>query len=276
MESKIEKSLPGLKIHKKLEDLDIKHFFSGKYCERRVFIKYNHDSVQLAQEIRALRKVGSVKYFPEMIFHNENLLILKLYGDDLQVTYKKKPIPMETVVRITRQILKALKYLHCKYKLVHLDIKPENICFASSRSVVLLDLENCKEVNSKTDKFAGTVVFCPMRLHDLLINRERIVVEGKHDMESLIYTMKILQNTLPWDKYGDEEHVALKNDKEKFWRNQTDDSVNMNWPPGFSFLILHIKNCLENTSSFNYDKSIRLMERDICEYFFSYLDAPLR
>jgi len=53
--------------------------------------------------------------------------------------YKHKGIPMPTVKIITRQVLLGLNYMHMVCKIIHTDLKPENVLFAiSSEEIEIL------------------------------------------------------------------------------------------------------------------------------------------
>lgn len=51
--------------------------------------------------------------------------------------YHKKGIPIEALKILIRQVLEGLDYLHTKCRLIHTDIKPENILLTINKNQIL-------------------------------------------------------------------------------------------------------------------------------------------
>ena len=60
-------------------------------------------------------------------------MVFETLGDNLLAlikAYKYKGIPVDLVRKITRQVCFALDFLHRKCRLIHTDLKPENVLLA--------------------------------------------------------------------------------------------------------------------------------------------------
>ena len=66
-------------------------------------------------------------------------------GDNLKsVLRKKKTLSQDYVVRVAIEIVRALGYAWKEAKLVHRDIKPDNIMIAKDGTAKLMDLGLCR------------------------------------------------------------------------------------------------------------------------------------
>jgi len=75
---------------------------------------------------------------------------------------KSTRVPLETVVSYVRQIAEALDYVH-NHKLIHRDIKPQNMLLGSNNEVLLSDFGIAIPSHSidaiRSNDFEGTVVY---------------------------------------------------------------------------------------------------------------------
>lgn len=58
------------------------------------------------------------------------MLALQVLGDNLLALIKKydyQGIPLHIVRRLVKQILSGLEYLHTRLRIIHTDLKPENV-----------------------------------------------------------------------------------------------------------------------------------------------------
>ncbi len=66
-------------------------------------------------------------------------MVFEVLGDSLftfMAQSYSKGVPLESVKVIVRQVLEGLHYLHEKCKIIHTDIKPENILLTINKSKV--------------------------------------------------------------------------------------------------------------------------------------------
>mmetsp|Transcript_2301 Transcript_2301/g.4477 ORF Transcript_2301/g.4477 Transcript_2301/m.4477 type:complete len:1065 (+) Transcript_2301:219-3413(+) len=69
-------------------------------------------------------------------------MVFEVLGDNLLTLikhYKYQGIPMHLVRHITYQMCIALHFLHCECKIIHTDLKPENVLVAGLRGTKLVD-----------------------------------------------------------------------------------------------------------------------------------------
>lgn len=75
-----------------------------------------------------------VSLFINNFFYNDtNIIVQKKYSHNLYQEYTKRKIPVESVKRIIYDILTGLHFLRFN-KIIHADIKPENILFLDDKS----------------------------------------------------------------------------------------------------------------------------------------------
>lgn len=89
------------------------------------------------------------------------IMVFEILGVNLLEIMKRydyKGIPLPLVRRMTKQILIGLDYLHRKCRIIHTDLKPENVIVALSKNELqeIMDRGSISSMN-KTMKNAGTV-----------------------------------------------------------------------------------------------------------------------
>uniref|UniRef100_A0A8B9LU70 non-specific serine/threonine protein kinase n=1 Tax=Astyanax mexicanus TaxID=7994 RepID=A0A8B9LU70_ASTMX len=90
-------------------------------------------------------------------------LVLELLGPDLhgwQVCFGKPGLPLRSVRRVISQVLEGLDYLHSHCKIIHTDIKPENI-------LVCLGQQPLGALNPKSHSNAGRSENISVKIADL-------------------------------------------------------------------------------------------------------------
>ena len=152
-------------------------------------IQFSNDKDEGEEEVDLLKKLKSIKckYFNTLIdsfIYNDNIcMVSELFAGSLEDVSKRgtymKGFPYKTVKKITYQVLKALNVLHNELKMIHTDIKPENILLVGIN-------ENVKQILNILKEFKFT--------HMLKRNKRR--KKGKHNKSPLEKTIKQLLSRL--------------------------------------------------------------------------------
>lgn len=103
-------------------------------------------------------------------------MVFEVLGDSLftfMAQSYSKGMPLESVKVIVRQVLEGLHYLHEKCKIVHTDIKPENILLTINKSKV-------KRLHSEVMELIG--VCGEKQLPNKLVSMAPIDVQLKSDL----------------------------------------------------------------------------------------------
>ncbi len=103
-------------------------------------------------------------------------MVFEVLGDSLftfMAQSYSKGVPLESVKVIVRQVLEGLHYLHEKCKIIHTDIKPENILLTINKSKV-------KRLHSEVMQLIG--VCGEKQLPNRLVSMAPIDVQLKSDL----------------------------------------------------------------------------------------------
>ena len=156
--------------------------------------------------------IPKVKWFG--VDEKNNYMVVTLLGDSLSDVVKKKgTFSLEDVLKIGKQLLERLQYVH-NMGLIHRDVKPDNFLMGKDNLIFLIDFGLCKKYlkddvhieNKKLSKLLGTPAFVSVNIHNLNQPSRR------DDLESMVYTMMFLYyGSLPW--FNQEDVDLIKSEK---------------------------------------------------------------
>jgi serine/threonine-protein kinase len=146
---------------------------------------------QFAKEISLLSSLSHpyiVKVFGPVKDAPRAAMLMEYFESETlkELLVRKAPLLEEKGVGVFRRICEALKYLH-ECKIVHKDIKPENILVAANGEVRLIDFSIAEEINF----WATLRTILQMRKRDgtpLYMSPEQVkkeTVDGRSDIYSL-------------------------------------------------------------------------------------------
>ena len=139
--------------------------------------------------------------------------------------YENKP---DKVQKVAQQILVALEYLHDRgYS--HNDVKPDNI-MRKDNVFYLIDFGMCTKINKTSKHVGGTPRYQPLDSYEKMQNFTRV-----NDVESLLYTMADVYDTLPWTDNDDAKTT-------KAMKKQWLETSSRNIPQVFESLVFEINN----------------------------------
>ena len=189
-------------------------FYEGKYkkgSNQKIGIKFylNRKKNQKNDEINFMRKLKNkniIGLFGYMKINDNNtcaILELAKYGDleNCQNKLLKRKYLSETLLcYLSKQILDALKYIH-NSKILHSDIKPNNILIDSNLNVKLTDFSvSCSYANYDPNSkekfpFVGTSKF----ISPEILAKEKILVKNANKID--IYSMGVMLYYLTFGTY---------------------------------------------------------------------------
>ena len=111
--------------------------------------KHKNDFVIEARSVAKLNHINIVKAYKVGVDNGVFFFAMELVdGDNLKsLLRKKKTLSQEYVVRVAIAMVRALGYAWKEAKLVHRDVKPDNIMIAKDGTAKLMDLGLCRPAN---------------------------------------------------------------------------------------------------------------------------------
>jgi len=121
--------------------------------------EYGMDEVRTLKQIKQLKCPYMMGYIEHFEWEEENndteeevvhlCIVYELLAGNIYNLIKldeyKNGLPLDVVKRITRQLLTALDLMHRKTRMIHTDIKPENILFNGTNRNVTKTIEQFKK-----------------------------------------------------------------------------------------------------------------------------------
>ena len=123
--------------------------------------KHKNDFIIEARSVAKLNHLNIIKAYKVGVDNGIFFFAMEfIEGDNLKdILRKKKTLSQEYVVKVAIEITRALGYAWQEAKLVHRDIKPDNIMIAKDGTAKLMDLGLCKhssETAETSDIVSGT------------------------------------------------------------------------------------------------------------------------
>ncbi|CAH1393905.1 unnamed protein product [Nezara viridula] len=119
-------------------------------------------------------------------------MVFEVMGDNLLkliIDSKYRGVPLPDVKILIKQVLEGLCYLHEKCKIIHTDIKPENVLMCVSEEKLI-------KMASEATKLQGLKSRLPLYLgHEKLFNSEVDNIQNIHDREDLLFNIYMENNS---------------------------------------------------------------------------------
>lgn len=219
-------------------------YFFASYSGSRIFVKYPANKpgaeAQLKNEIRLHKLLPEVAGVPKFIRcgqttsrdgekdSSKSYYLVQEYiaGCTLKELLDKENYPLNrnAVIYFTLQLLKILKQIHHK-KIIHQDIKPENLMIDCSGEIYLVDLgvaiklgsrgnrrggskpyqapEPLSLVSPRTDIYAIGVVFCELFFRNSDVPKGRV----NGDEQKMVKVIRRCRRRIPYLRYRNLESL---------------------------------------------------------------------
>ncbi|NBO63487.1 MAG: serine/threonine protein kinase [Acidobacteria bacterium] len=177
--------------------------------EMRVHEKLRHENIVV------LHDAGSHGSLPYLVLEYFPSLSLRKYLRSPENSLRQRPLPLDQVFQITRQVAAGLAYAHRAFGITHRDIKPENILIALDpvlKAKIIdfgiailpeLELESLGRDFSRRYTYgaSGTPLYMSPEQFKNVIAREKVCpIDSRTDIYALglvVYEMITGQSTFP-------------------------------------------------------------------------------
>lgn len=176
-------------------------------CKEVISEKFNkNEIVHMCQ----LNDISICKLYGLVRKPNAYLILMEYCGSNLSDLIKTLPFSFDHIVDITKQLCMAVDFAH-NNMILHLDIKPDNICllFLFEKFVLkLIDWGSSVKTNSSTEVESFTLLYAsPELLYRYLCQMlASCKLEGEMTIKAVELTQKFINN------YDHIENVSTKSD----------------------------------------------------------------
>ncbi|CAD8079986.1 unnamed protein product [Paramecium sonneborni] len=210
---------------------------------------------QLKNEIEMLQKLSGVEGIPQIkqfgqTLENRYFLIVPLYHSNLLDLAKSRKLSLTQILSIGLRIIEIIEKVH-KKKILHLDIKPENIMLSQQclndqdilqpGFIQLIDFGLSQQFNkdseSLKDVFIGSLNFASRSSHN------GTPLGYKDDLESLLYVLFYIRDLrLPWSEkrfwgFKEVDFKLVGQTKSSFFKSNDFQSQSLlNFEPFMSYI----------------------------------------
>ena len=216
-----------------------------KYAFKFLFDKDSHNEINIHKKLKhknipnIIRIESNQDYeFIEMEYAElGNIQNLKSEG------FKVKTLSESLILYITGGVLEALKYIHINNKIIHMDIKPQNILIDSLLMIKLTDFSVSIDYKSKKDFIDlpkdGTCLY----MSPEVLKKKRILISEASKVD--IYSLGVLLYNLAFNRYP--YKLSRENIKDYYQIEKTIDENNFEFPKDSrhsKLFINFVSNCL--------------------------------
>ena len=216
-----------------------------KYAFKFLFDKNSHNEINIHKKLKhknipnIIRIESNQDYeFIEMEYAElGNIQNLKSEG------FKVKTLSESLILYITGGVLEALKYIHINNKIIHMDIKPQNILIDSFSMIKLTDFSVSIDYKSKKDFIDLPKNGTSLYMSPEVLKKKRILVSEASKVD--IYSLGVLLYNLAFNRYP--YKLSRENINDYYQIEKNIDENNLEFPKDSrhsKLFINFVSNCL--------------------------------